>query len=394
MKLRLDFVCLLVAAVVFIARPACAQDSIDALKQELQEAKQQHQDATTQVTSTFFSSVDAGMGDPGAAVNLYKTAGGPMPQPTPVTTKNIDESASERDAREAADQANLNHLGVVIQLQCGLMHYAALFVTDGKRAGLQGEWLDWLKKAAQIYPQLAIQPVAAAPTPDQQQDDRKRKRDSANGGNGNGGNGGNGNGGGNQTPVPPGGVTPDPKTVAVRDTVITKYLGFTGWGNKEQAGWTVQDIPKLYKAGILDPSRTPTPTADTMSYWNVYIAMLNADEPDSTHWNTEVYPPLQFEAATDDYKTEPSTEKLEALVNIIKANPNNEHDDEWIAQVGKLMDEYKQRHSGASSDTMSNPSTPAPTADPNVVVTTQQDGDATIVTTHTNTPPVNPPAPQ
>jgi hypothetical protein len=361
---------------------------IQTLKQELAEAKQQHQDATSQVSTNFFSQVDAGMADPDTAVSLYKQAGGVMPDPAPVQTENEDESASEKDARLAVDQWNLTHLGIILQLQCGMLHYGATFVTDPKRAGLHDDWVEWLKKAAQIYQQLGVPaPTRPQPNKDQQQgDDHKKKHD---------GNGGGGGGGAPATPPAPAPNPADPKTTVMRDTLITKFLGFKAWGDKEQGGWAVKDLPQLYRANVLEPSRAK-PTEDTLSYWTAYIAMLNADEPDNDKWNQEVYPPLAFDRATDDYSISPSTEKLEAMINIIKAFPTSPHSEEWADHVNQLIDKYSASHGGSASSTSSSDSgsgATTPTTDPNVTVTTQQQGDMTIVTTHTNAAPASPSMP-
>ena len=65
--------------------------------------------------------------------------------------------------------------------------------------------------------------------------------------------------------------------------------------------------------------------------------MANADEKDNDKWAHEVdFPPLQFDRACDDYAVTPSTEKLEGLVNLIKANPTNPHADDWFTRVGGL----------------------------------------------------------
>ena len=43
-------------------------------------------------------------------------------------------------------------LGAILQLQCGMLHYAALFVAKPDQEGLQDQWVTWLKSAAQAYP--------------------------------------------------------------------------------------------------------------------------------------------------------------------------------------------------------------------------------------------------
>jgi hypothetical protein len=88
------------------------------------------------------------------------------------------------------------------------------------------------------------------------------------------------------TPTPTPSPTPHIKTPemygkAMRDSVISKFLGFNVWADKEQGGWSVQDLPKLYRANVLDPLRA-TPTADTLAAWDAYIAMANAD---GTRWS-------------------------------------------------------------------------------------------------------------
>ena len=363
------------AALVLQGGLALAQNSLDALEDELKEAKQQHQDATSQVQTNFFSQIDAAMGSPDAAVALYQQAGGALPDPSPVVTEHLDETVTEKATRLALDQANLTRLGVLLQLHCGLMHYAALFVVKPDEKGLQADWVAWLQKAAQIYPQLAAPPPAAPPPPDP----NKKKRDKDKGGG---------------TPSAPAVNPDDLKAKVMRNSIIGKFLGFKSWEDKEQGGWAVLDLPRLYRTNVLDPLRA-SPTAATLAAWDAYIAMMNVDEKDNDKWNQVVYPPLQFDRACDDYAVEPSTEKLESLVNLIKANPTYPKVDDWIARVRQLMDDYRAQHGGNAAAAQ----TPAPASStpgaPNVSVTTTQQGDMTIITTHTNSAPVTnaPPAP-
>jgi len=422
---RYRFAWLACGAFLFQGGFAVAQNTLETLEQELQAAKQQHQEVTSQVMTNFFSQIDAAMTDPNQAVNLYGEAITPPSTddtppvverdsesaledmlrlcgipPTPVTTEHTTESATEKAARLAIDQANLARLGAVLQLHCGLMHYAALFVTEPDRKGLQDEWVAWLKSAPQIYQQAALPAALPGATGDQNPGQPRKKKK-------NGGNWGNG--------APPGTPPPpfDPREMrekTMRDSIISKYLGFRNWGDrvpdaiaasdsssdsKDRGNWAVRDLPKLYRTDVLEPLRV-MPTAATLEAWDTYIAMANADERDNDRWNEIVYPPLQFDRACDDYTVAPSTEKLEGLVNLIKANPTNLHADDWIARVRQLMDAYRASHGGPAM-TAQNPATaPAPSAtatDPNVTVTAVQQGDATIITTHTNAAPVTPAPP-
>ena len=182
------------------------------------------------------------------------------------------------------------------------------------------------------------------------------------------------------------------KTKALHDSIISKFLAFNLWADKEQGGWSVREIPKLYRANVLEPLRA-TPTADTLAAWDVFIAMANADEPDNDKWNQVVYPPLLFDRSCDDYAVTPSTDKLETLVNLIKANPTYPKVDDWITHVHQLMDDYRARH-GGGAPVAQNPATPtASPTNPNVSVTTVQQGDETIITTHTNSAPGSPAPP-
>jgi hypothetical protein len=352
---------------------AVAQSSLQTLEQELKDAKQLHQDTTAQVLTNFFSQIDAAMGSPDAAVALYQQAGGTLPDPAPVVTAYSNETASEKEARLAVDQANKAKLGAVLQLHCGLMHYAALFVVKPDQKGLQDDWVTWLKSAAQTYPQLNAQTVSSDPNPPS----HKRKSD--------------------QNPNAPVAKPFNPAEVkgkAMRESIISKYLAFKSWADKEQGGWSVRDLPKLYRATVLEPLRT-SPTTATLSAWDTYITMMNADEPDNDRWNQSVYPPLQFDRACDAYAAEPSTEKLEALVALIKANPTYPQVDDWISRAHQLLEDYSARHGGKAT-TAQTPATTSSTqtSDPKVSVTTEQQGDATIITTHTNSAPVTnaPPA--
>jgi hypothetical protein len=354
---------------------ALAQDSLDALQQELNDAKQQHQDVTSQVLSNFFGQVDPAMDSPDAAVALYQLAGGSMPDPSPVITQNEDESASERQARLDRDQANTTRLGTALQLQCGLLHYGALFVTKPNQPGLQAQWVTWLKSAAQLYPQLSVPALPPPPPPKKKKKDRNDDAPEV-----------------KAPPAPPPPFDPsDVMSKALRDTLISKYLTFNAWGDKEQGGWTVKDLPKLYRSNVLEPLRA-SPNADTLAAWDAFIAMANADEKDNDKWNQVDYPPLEFDRACDDYAIAPSTEKLEGLVNLIKATQTNPQADEWYTRVGQMLNDYRAKHGGGGSVTQSTaPNPSAPASDPNVTVT--QQGDATIITTHTNSASPAPPAP-
>ena len=123
---------------------------------------------TTQVTQAaldnYFAQVDPAMASPDVASTLYQTAGGTLPEPTPVVTQNENETATEKDARLALDQGNLTRLGTALELQCGLLHFGAIFVTKPDTAGLQDAWVAWLKTAAQTYLQLAM-PAGATDQP-------------------------------------------------------------------------------------------------------------------------------------------------------------------------------------------------------------------------------------
>jgi hypothetical protein len=350
-----------------------AQSSLDTLEDELKEAQQHHDEVTSQTLDNFFSQVDAAMASPDAAVALYQQAGGTMPPPSPVVTTHTDETVTEKDARLALDQANVTRLGLALQLHCGMLHFGALFVVKPNQKGLQDAWTAWLKTAAAAYPQVN----ATANATDQNPTPHHHK-------------------GWNGSYAPSAPYSPgDIKGKALHDSIISKFLGFNVWGEKEQGNWTIQQLPKLYRSNVLDPSRTP-PTADTLANWDAYIGMVNADVTDDDQWNQVVYPPLQFERACDDYTIAPDTEKLEGLINLIKANPTYPDVTNWSKRVKGFLDSYRASHGGGGSN-MSiapAPATNAPPANSNVSVTTQQQGDMTIVTTHTNAAPANtaPPA--
>ncbi len=352
---------------------AVAQSSLDVLEQELNDAKQQHQQAADQVLSTFFTEVDKAMASPDAAVALYQQAGGALPERNraPVVTEHAQETSTEKAARLALDQANLARLGPVLQLHCGLMHYAALLVVKPDQKGLQNDWVAWLKAAAKVYPQLAEQSDDSNQKPEHKR--KKDMGDAAHGG----------------TPPPPL-SSAEMKGKNLRESIISRFLAFKGWNDKEQGGWSVQELPRLYRANVLDPLRT-SPTEATLAAWDVYIAMKNADEKDNERWNQVVYPGFQFDRGSDDFAVAPSTEKLEGLVNLIKANPTHPQVEDWIARVRQMMQDYRARHGGPAAAAQSPATAPAPAVNPNVSVTTVQQGDMTIITTHTNSAPTNAP---
>ena len=360
---------------------ATAQSSVDALEAELKETQQQHDDATTQFMSGFFAQIDPAMASPDAALALFEQAGGLPPDPAPVVTEHESETQTERETRQALDAANLARLEAVLQLQCGLLHFGALFVTRPDQAGLQDAFTAWLKSAAPLYAQTGV-PITPGEDSDAPQSHPKKDRD-------------HGDGDDSGRPQLKHALPYDPADIKgkfLRDTMITKLLAFNGWGDKDQGLWSVRTIPQLYRQFVLEPLRA-SPSAATLAAWDDVIAMANADEKDTTRWNQIVYPPLQFGRACDDYTIAPSTEKIEGLIALIKVNQLHPQAGEWLQHVHDLLENYRSRHGGpkgAGGGATPDPGTSAagaPTASPNV--TTTVDGDMTIITTHTNSAPTN-----
>ena len=317
---------------------ASAQTSIDVLEQDLNQIKQEHQDASGQVFTTFLTSLDDAARSQDAALLLYQQAGGTMPDPSPVITQYQSESPDERSSREAQDAANVVCLSCAVELQCGLMRFAALFIQNPDAKGLHEAWLGWLKSAAQLYPQMtptdlrvkdeeAVAARAARDNPPPS-DTRESKH----------------KGYQRMSAVRRNFMPPDKareiKERSVRDSIISSYLGFNGWGDKDPSHWRVFDLPNMYKDQVLDPLRTAH-NPEALDAWNTFIAMKSADQPDRDAWTQVDYPSLQFDAASDDFNISPSMEKLSVLVNIIKTNPVHPKLDEWIAQTQKMLQDFR-----------------------------------------------------
>ena len=320
---------------LFCSLPLWAQSSLDVLEQDLNQVKQERQDATSQIITGFVSQLDAASQSPDAAVNLYQKAGGALPTLTPVNSANAYETPDEKAARLDQDQTNLSNLGYALQLHCGLMRFAGLFIVHPDQKGLHDDWIAWLKNAAQIYPMLkSAEDAKAGPNPQR----------------------GPGMRGARQGPGRPAGGT-NYRDVAVRDSVISTYLGFHSWGDKEQGQWKVVDLPKLYRANVLDPLRV-TPSADTLAAWDVYIAMKNVDQVDRDKWDQVDYPTLEFERGSDDFAIARSTEKLATLVALLKANSTHPQIDDWISRVHQMMQDLRNQKAGkAPSATAAAPAT-------------------------------------
>jgi hypothetical protein len=363
--------------VLAMAGFARAQSTLDALDQELKEAQQQHDDVTAQNLSNFFSQVDQAMQSSDAAVALWQQAGGAMPALTGTTTQYSTETVTEREAREAKDKANTDALGGMLQVHCGLLHYGGQFVTDPKQKGLQDDFNGWLMKIAQAYPQLGAS--ASDNTTAQGGGGGEHKHHHDNGG------------GAGAAPPPPPLNFGDLKGKTLHDSPITKLLGFTvAFKDKEQGSWSVKQIPALFKSNILDPSRA-TPNETTLSNWDIYVAMMQADETDPDKWTSTDYPPLQYERAYDDCVMSPNTDKIQTLVQIIHTNPTHPNAPDWLTRTKALLDAYRSGHGGAPPAVVQN--TPAPTTTSNGNVTVEQQGDAQIITTHNTNGTANPAQP-
>lgn len=346
---------------------------MDVLKKQLEQAKQQRKEASSQIFLNLMAELDKAVQSPDAALDLYQRSGGEMPDPAPVITRYTDETTSEKEQRLAVDEANKASLAYAVQLHCGLMRFGALFVENPQKQGLQDDWIAWLKSSARLYPQVnkAVEDSRQQKGSDDDTVGKGKGKGVNNGGGGRRG-GGKRNGGQDKAS--------SMRDQALRDSIITSFLNFHAWGDKEQGGWRVHDLPKLYRSAILDPLRE-NPSAATLAAWDTFIAMKNADSNDPDKWAQVDYPALQFERAMDDFAINSGADKAAVLTAIITSNPNHPKTDEWIARVEKILD------SGSKPEVAV---TPEP-GGPGVVVTTQQQGDATIITTTTNTAPVAPP---
>ena len=287
---------------------ARAQTSLDVIQDDLQQAKQVHEQASSQLMTTFLAGLQAASQSPDAALDLYTKAGGTAPSATPVKRHYDYETPTEREQREAADTQNAQTFGGVVQLHCGLMRNAALLSIDAKKADVQAQWLAWLKSIAPIYPRLPSTSAFKATT--------------------------------------------------MKDSIIGSYLGFHSWGDTEYGKWAVSDLPKIYHDLILQPLRAQ-PTQETLEAWDAYIAMEQADEVDPQKWTQEDEPALAFERAADDFAIQPTMDKLATLDTIIKGNPSNEHLDDWITRMRAMIATYRQGRTNHSALPAATPGTPS-----------------------------------
>jgi ribosomal protein S21 len=310
----------LAAFALLAATRATAQTSLDVIIQDLREVKQQHDQAASQAMTTFLGSLDAASQSGAQALDLYKRAGGNLPDLTPVRHHYEYETPTEKEAREAQDAQNYAAAAIVVQVHCGLMRYAALLTLKPAPPGIQDQWLTWLKTISQVYPQLAGSRAL--------------------------------------------------KDVPMRDSVVSNYLQFRGWGNSEQGGWAVHDIPRLYRDLVLEPLRHP-PGPGTLDAWDTYTNMVQADESDHDKWASVDEPPIDFDRGADDFAIEPTLDKLATLDAIIKANPTSDHLNDWITRMTAMIKTYQQggtNHAQMPAPTPGTPSSdatsiaPAPTA--------------------------------
>jgi hypothetical protein len=316
---RFGLNCVVLGGCFFYATHSLAQSSLDILEQDLNQVKKEHQEAASQATMGFLTQLETASQSPDAALNLYQQAGGPLSDPIAVNSQHAYETPDEKATRLAQDQDNLSNLAYVLQVHCGLMRFAGLFIVHPDQKGLHGEWIAWLKTAAQIYPTLKGQetkPVAPR--------------------------------GGQTRGAGRGGAIADYRDVTMRDSIISNYLGFQGWGEKEQGHWKIKDLPQLYRANVLDPLRS-SPSAETLTAWDAYIGMKSADQPDRDKWNQIDYPPLEFDRTSDDFAIARTTEKLATLVNILKANPTHPQLDDWIARVHQMVQDLRNQKAGKAS---------------------------------------------
>jgi hypothetical protein len=366
------FFCVAILGAFFVAGVARAQSSsLDMLEKDLDEVDNQHKEDTTKNLDSITSMLENASASPDAAIQLYQAAGGEMPKPAPVKTEYEHETPTEAAQRNALDQATLTEFGGALQLHCGMMRFAALFVLDPNMAGLQDQWTNWLKSAAQIYPGIATpltdnrvgatQGSSGSGGGDSSRRSSRRNRESGGGGGGGGGGGesdsnadngssdaaspdSNSDGRRDKTPKPPEKIVVSDKIrkMTMSGSPISTYLGFLAWADSKEGKWTVADLPKLYKEQVLDPLRV-SPSAATLAAWDSYIAMMNADQPDADKWAQLDYPGFEFERDSDDFAIKPSADKLETMVNLIKANPKHPNFADWSTRVHDMIKSFRDQ---------------------------------------------------
>jgi hypothetical protein len=355
------FVLVALLGLGLMGKAARAQSSLEMLEKDIEQLKQEHQETTSKNLDYFFTTLTQASSSPEDADKLYLAAGGKPPEPAKVKTAYEHETPTEESAREAVDQQTMASFDGTLQLHCGMMRLAALFVTDPKSSTLPNDWLTWLKNAAQSYPQLAAAVTDSRTAPDDSKD-------------------GSGDGRHHSHHAEPADAKPDPtadlRKMSMSQSPISIYLGFRDWGNKDQGKWSVAEVPDLYRKDILEPLRK-TPSPATLAAWDVYIAMKNADQPDQDQWESVDYPALQFDKASDDFESAPSTEKLEALVAIIKANPDHPLQDQWFTRVQDMLKTFQGQNGTAAPEAALPPIQPDAPTTPSVVYPT-------------NTPPTTP----
>ena len=385
---RCGFSGLILACYILQGSPVSAQSSLDVLEQDLKQIKQQHEVDASQAATQLLSALQTASTSSDAALTLYQSAGGKLPDLTPVETEHEHETPGEKSAREAKDAGNLAALAKAAQLHCGLLRFAVLFVVKPDAPGLHDDWAAWLKTAVQIYPQIKDAITSAeTETGQDANSNNPNPADNPTGHHHNGGNGGNGqNGGGGRHRRGDMGLLETLLQMTMKDSIIGKYLNFRGWEEKEQGGWKVADMAAIYRKEILDPLRTAK-SPDIFAAWDVYINLRQSDASDSDKWTSEDYPELIFEKDSDDFALTPGIDKLAVLVGLLKANPNHPKIEAMTAQVHQMMEDLRAKKAGSSQ---TGTTTTATTAGPNVTVTTATDGDATIITTKTNAAPVAP----
>ena len=319
------------------------------LQRDLDEMKTEHQEMTAKNFASVLSELQGAAETPEAAEKLYLEAGGTMPKPAEVRTAYDHETPREAAARQAIDQSENASFGGLLQLHCGLMRYAALYVTQPSTTGLADGWLAWLKAAAQVYPQLSVitTDTRADPAAD---DDAARhshhRHDPAQPATA-------------PTPAPAPDAATQIKKLSVKASPISSYLGFRGWGKTDEASWKVSDLPQFYRDQILEPLRKK-PSADTLAAWDVYMAMMNADQPDAKMWTDVDYPALLFDKDCDDFASAPDTDKLQTLIGVMKAHPDHPQQDEWLSRMHTMVQAFRQQRAGVVATQANATQEPAP----------------------------------
>ncbi len=272
-----------------------AQTTVDTLENALRDVKRVREQSEKATQEAFLTRLTGAATSGQAARALMKEVGMDLPDPEfppdlPRTDTTL-EQRREHQQKVAEAEARVGHIDRCLQAHFQLMRFGYQFATMQAGAVGNPEWESWIKSTASNYGTIRAFDLAGQ---------------------------------------------------EIGSSKVIRYFQVKELAGKPEAGWSLRQIPQLYREFILTPLREDK-NPQLGQAWDQYIAMRSQEMRDADRWRDEEEPWLQFQKQADLFRIAPSDIKLTEIVNLIRRNPQHPRFEQMHGQATELLKVLRER---------------------------------------------------